>query len=65
MDYWDLYVLPSSRSRLTGPDAERFEKLRRQRQQQCDDLLRDDRNRTIEALLASTLTYPLDGDGPC
>ncbi len=53
----DLYVLPSSHSRLTGADAERFERLRAERRQEIAGLLRDERYRAIDDLFASARTY--------
>ena len=53
----DLYVLPSSHSRLTGEDAERFERLRAERRQEIAGLLRRERSRAIDNLLASAATY--------
>ncbi len=59
----DLYVLPSSQSRLTGEDAERFERLRAERQQEIAELLRDERGRAIDTLFASARTYFAGGPG--
>ncbi len=53
----DLYVLPSSHSRLTGEDAERFERLRTERRREIDRLLRGERERAIDTLFASARTY--------
>ena len=53
----DPWVLPSSQSRLTGEDAERFERLRTKRQREIAGILRDERYRAIDHLLASVTTY--------
>lgn len=58
MDFYDpCWVLPSSQSRLTGEDAERFERLRAERQQEIAGLLRDERGRAIDTLFTSARTY--------
>ncbi len=59
----DLYVLPSSQSRLTGEAAERFERLRAERRQEIAGLLRGERGRAIDNLLASARTYFAGGPG--
>ncbi len=56
MTYSGPYVLPNSQSRLTGADAERFERLRAERRQEIAGLLRDERDRAID-LFASARTY--------
>ena len=57
MTYFDPWVLPSSQSRLTGEPAKRFERLRTERQQEIDWLLREERSRAIDNLFASARTY--------
>ncbi len=57
MAWDDPWVLPSSESRLSGEDAERFERLRAERQQEIDWLLRGERGRAIDTLFASARTY--------
>ncbi len=59
----DPWVLPSSESRLTGEDAERFERLRAERRQEIAGLLRDERDRAIDNLFASARTYFAGGPG--
>ncbi len=59
----DLYVLPSAQSRLTGADAERFERLRAERRQEIAGLLRNERSRAIDNLFASARTYFVGGAG--
>ncbi len=64
MDPYDsCWVLPSSQSRLTGADAERFERLRTERRQGIDRLLRGERERAIATLFASARTYFAGGPG--
>ena len=57
MTYSDPWVLPSSQSQHTGEDAERFERLRAERQQEIAGLLREERSRAIDTLFASARTY--------
>ncbi len=57
MMYSDPWVLDSSHSRLTGADAERFERLRTKRRQEIAELMRDERDRAIDTLFASARTY--------
>ncbi len=56
MMYSDPWVLDSSHSRLTGEPAERFERLRAERRQEIAGLLREERERAIDNLLASVAT---------